>query len=125
MLFVSSDSGFKNNADSLTKEFKQVTEKTLEIKDNSYYKSIMEAVPAEKEQAKQEKLPDVVLLREQIRNTIESLCGIETEDSWGNPDWKKHLITSEKVDADYMQVIFNGLRNDISKHIFDESVPRT
>jgi len=32
----------------------------LEIKDNSYYKSIMEAVPAEKEQVKQEKLPDFI-----------------------------------------------------------------
>ena len=123
VLFVSSDNGFKSYADALCKEFKEVTGKTIEIKDNSYYKSIMEAVPVEKEQAKQEKLPDVGLLREQIRNSIEALCGIETEDSWGNPDWERTFTTSEKVDADYMQVIFNGLRNDISNHIFDESVP--
>lgn len=123
VIFVSSDNGFKNNANVLCKEFKEVTGKTLEIKDNSYYKSIMEVVPAEKEQVKQEKLPDVGLLREQIRNTIEALCGTETENYWGNPDWERTFTTSEKVDADYMQVVFNGLRKYISNHIFDESVP--
>ncbi len=123
VLFVSSDNGFKGNADVLCKEFKEITGKTLEIKDNSYYKSIMEVVPAEKEQVKQEKLPDIGLLREQIRNTIAALCGIETEDSWGNPYWERTFTTSKEVDADYMQVIFDGLRKDISNHIFDESVP--
>ena len=123
VIFVSSDNGFKSNADDLCKEFKEITGKTLEIKDNSYYKSIMEAVPFEKEQAKQVKFPDVGLLREQIRNTIEALCGIETVNSWGNPNWERTFTTSEKVDGDYMQVVFNGLRKDISNHIFDESVP--
>lgn len=123
VLFVTSDNGFKGNADELCKEFKEVTGKTIEIKDNSYYKSITEVVPIEKEQAKQEKLPDVVLLREQIRSTIEALCSIETEDSWGNPYWERTFTTSERVDAYYMEVIFNDLRNEILNHIFDESVP--
>ncbi len=82
-----------------------------------------EIIPTEKEQVKQEKLPDFGLLREQIRNTIEALCGIEAEDSWGNPYWERTFTTSEKVDTDYMQVIFNGLKKDILNHIFDESVP--
>lgn len=120
VILVSSDNGFKDNADTLCKEFKEVTGKTLEIKDNSYYKFIIEPVLVEKDQAKQEKLPDVGLLRERIRNTIEALCFIEAEDSWGEPYWERTFTTSEKVDADYMQVIFNGLRNDISSHIFDE-----
>jgi hypothetical protein len=60
VIFVSNDNGFKVNTNMLCKEFKEVTGKMLEIKDNSYYKSIMEAVPAEKEQVKQEKLPDFI-----------------------------------------------------------------
>lgn len=83
----------------------------------------MEAIPAEKGQIKQERLPDIGLIRERIRNTIEALCGIETEDAWGEPYWERTFITNKKVDADYMQVIFNGLRNNISNHIFDERVP--
>jgi len=123
VLFVSSDNGFKGSLDALCKEFKEVTGKTIEIKDNSYYKSIMEIIPTVKEQVKQEKLPDFGLLREQIRNTMEALCSIATEDSWGNPYWERTFTISEKVDTDYMQGIFNGLRKDILNHIFDESVP--
>lgn len=123
VLFVSSDNGFKGNADALCKEFKEVTGKLIEIKDNSYYKSIMEDIPAEKEQAKPEKLPDVGVLREQVKNTIESLCSVEYENVWGNPDWERTFITTEKVDAFYMQVVFDNLRSHISEHIFDENVP--
>lgn len=122
VLFVSSDNGFKSNADMLCKEFKEVTGKMLEIRDNSYYKSITGAALPEKEQAKREELPDTPP-RERIRNTIEALCGIETEDSWGNPDWERTFITSEKVDADYMKIVFDSLKNNILNHIFDESVP--
>ena len=123
VLFVSSDNGFKNNADFLCKEFKEVTGKILEIKDNSYYKSIMEPVPTETERVALEQIPDITLLREQIRDTIEALCIMETEDSWGNPDWERTFTSSEKVDSDYMQVIFNGLKNTILNHVFDQSVP--
>lgn len=123
VIFVSSDNGFKRNSDMLCKEFKEVTGKNLEIKDNSYYKSIIEVVPHEMEQVKHEKLPDIRLTREQIRNTIEALCGVEIEDTWGNSYWERTFTTNEEVDADYMQEIFNGLRNNISNHIFDESVP--
>ena len=123
VFFVSGDKGFRDNAEILCKEFKEFTGKTLEIKDNSYYNSIMETVPAEKAPVKQEKLPDVGLLREQIRNTIESLCYVETEDYMGFTHSERTFTTTEKIDADYMKVILSGLKGDISRHIFDENVP--
>ncbi len=123
VLFVTGDNGFKGNADALCIEFKEATGKTLEIKDNSYFKNVIDAVSVEKEQPKQEKIPDIGLLRERIRTTIEELCVNQDVDMWGNPYWEKTFTISEKVDADYIKMIFNGLKSDISNHIFDESIP--
>lgn len=123
VIFVSNDNGFKDNADMLCEEFEATTGKKIEIKDNSYYKSIIEDFHIEKEQVKQERLPDFERLREEIRNTIEALCGTETVDIWDNPSWERTFVIRKEVDADYMQVIFNNLRNNITNHIFDETVP--
>lgn len=123
VVFVSNDNGFKENSERLCTEFRDTTSKIIEIKDNSYYKTILDSDAVKKENVKPNSLPDVSQLRKRIRSVLESLCWCEVEDSWGQPEFIRTFTLTEKVDADYMEVIMNGLKRDISTHLFDESVP--
>ncbi len=123
VVFVSNDNGFKENSERLCTEFRDTTSKIIEIKDNSYYKTILDSDAVKKENVKPNSLPDVSQLRKRIRSVLESLCWCEVEDSWGQPEFIRTFTLTEKVDADYMEAIMNGLKRDISTHLFDESVP--
>jgi len=123
VVFVTNDNGFRKNADALCSEFVSATEKKIEIKDNSYYKSLIEIPQAVSSVPVQDIIPDMSQLRDQIRDVIQSLCRVDSIDSWGNPDWDRTFTLNQKVDSDYMKVIFEGLKRDISNHIFEESVP--
>lgn len=125
IVFVSNDNGFKENSDFLCKEFEDITGKKIEIKDNSYYKSILDSDIAKKDLEKEDPLPDVSQVRERIRNVLVDLCGSEIEGAWGEYEWARSFTLSQKVDEDYMEVVLNGLKNDITKHIFDEYVLAT
>jgi hypothetical protein len=125
VIFVTNDKNFRNQAADLCAEFKEITGKVIEIKDNSFYKDILK--PAIMEEVKEShitpaKLPDFGMLREQINTVVSALCGIETVDNWGNPYWERTFTSNEKFDADYMRVIFGGLQRDIETHIFEQSV---
>jgi len=123
VVFVSNDNGFKENFEVLCDEFRNATGKNIEIKDNAYYKSILDSDVVKKEKTKPNPLPDVSQLRKRIRSVLENLCWCEVEDSWGQPEYIRTFTLTEKVDADYMEVIMNGLKNDISTYLFDEAVP--
>lgn len=125
IIFVSNDNGFRENVDFLCAEFEENTGKKIEIKDNSYYKSILDSDVVKKDSEKTEFIPDVSQIREKIRNVITNLCGCEVEDNWGEYEWVRSFTLSQKVDEDYMEVVLNGLKNDITKHIFDEYVSAT
>ena len=43
VVFVSNDNGFKENSERLCTEFRDTTSKIIEIKDNSYYKTILDS----------------------------------------------------------------------------------
>lgn len=123
VVFVSSDNGFKENASRLCQEFARVTGKSIEIKDNSYYKELLEPKHVPAETVKQEKVPNIEQLRERILNVIDALRGVEVEDYWGNTEWTRTFATSKLLDADYVAVMFSGLKRDVDEHIFDRSVP--
>ncbi len=106
----------------LCKEFERVTGKSLEIKDNSYYRNLLETDPIEEIQAVQEKLPDFNLIREQVQSTIGALCKVEAPNDWGFLALEKTFAIRKKVDADYMEVIFNCLKEKITNHIFDAGI---
>ena len=58
IVFVSNDNGFKENATALCKEFKEATGKAIEIKDNSYYKGLLDKDEESEEKHVSESLPD-------------------------------------------------------------------
>lgn len=122
VVFVSSDNGFKNNADTLCKEFRSVTGKELEIKDNSYYKELLETELPQEMSRKVEKIPDASQLRPRIYATIGALCGVEEEGYWGLKEWVRTFTISEKADEKYVATIFKSLKDNIAQHIFDQDV---
>lgn len=124
VVFVTNDNGFRKNTDELCKEFKESTGKNIIIKDNNYYKSLSdakepEAVPLKKEVP----LPDVNQIRERINEVIYSLCGVDTEDYWGNPGWDRTFTLNQKVDASYMEHVFDHLKQDIRDNLFESAIP--
>lgn len=124
IIFVTSDNGFKNNIDALTKEFCEITGKTIEIQDNSYYKQLLEVEqPHQEATSVSEILPDVTQIRERIQTSLDSICAVEVEGAWGEPEWWPTFTLWKAVDGDYMQAVFDALRHNISEHLFDKSVP--
>ncbi len=124
VMFVTSDNGFRKNTDELCKEFKEYTGKNLTIKDNSYYKSLLEAQKPETVLIKKDaSLTDVNHLREKIFNIVHSLRGVESQDYWGNPDWNRTFTLSEKVDPSYMEYVFTHLKQDIRDNLFESAIP--
>ncbi len=124
VIFVTNDNGFRKSADELCKEFKEHTGKNITIKDNSYYKSLFEAkefetIPIKKD----DPLPDVNQLREKVSNVVYSLCGVESHDYWGNPDWDRTFTLSEKIDAPYMEYVFTHLKQNIRDNLFESAIP--
>jgi len=124
VVFVTNDNGFRKNADALCKEFKEYTGKNIVIKDNSYYKSQLETKEYETIPPKKDSfLPDVNQLREKINDVIYSLCRVDSEDYWGNPDWDRTFTLSQRVDSGYMEYVFTHLKQDIRDHIFETAIP--
>lgn len=120
IIFVTNDNGFRKNSDALCYEFKEVTKKEIIFKDNNYYKSLFETNTISLEQ--NVPIPDVKHLREKIHSVILSLCGIETEDYWGAPDWDTTFSLNKRVDGAYMEVVLDGLKKYIIGHIFETEV---
>jgi hypothetical protein len=124
IVFVTNDNGFRKNADALCKEFIDYTGKNIAIKDNSYYKSQFvikqsEIIPAKRDSP----IPDVNQLREKIHDVIYSLCGVNSEDGWGNQYWEKTFTLSQRVDGTYIEYIFTHLKQDIRDHLFETTMP--
>jgi hypothetical protein len=126
IIFVTDDKGFKNNADTLYKEFNKITDKSIEIRDNSFYNDYIEQQQeAEKHtQIPIVPLPDVSVLREKVQATVSALCfGEYEEDIWGNFVWAQTFSLSEKVCADDIRAVFNDLHEVIERNLFEAALP--
>jgi hypothetical protein len=122
VIFVTGDNAFKRNIDSLCEEFHNITNKKIEIKDNSYHKSLLEDDETPNNDLDQSVVPNVSQLREEIDDALSSLCGIYIANDWGLPEWSKTFILSEQVDKEYMKVVFERLKGNITNHLFDKAV---
>lgn len=123
IVFVSSDNGFKENTSTLCKEFAKVTGKTILIKDNSYYKELLEKDTVTSTKDISEQLPDFSKIREDIDNVIDSLRWNVTEDYFGNESWESTFVLQKAVDSSYMRVVFTGLKRVVKEHIFELKIP--
>ena len=123
VLFLTNDNGFRKYADSLGEEFLKATGKKITIKENSYYKSYKDTEKPENETPETSPpLPDVKLIREEISQTVNSLCGDEIEDDFGRPEWVVTFTLKQKVDAPYMEAIFDHFEEFIKAHLFDPTI---
>lgn len=125
ILFITNDKGFINNKDFLCKEFHEVTGKTIEIKENSYYKKLITKEIIDIPEKNIEKLPDVQFLRTQIYNTIDAVCYTTDEDSLGNEFQVRNFYITERLDTNYVKQIFENLQERIAKNLFNQALPAT
>lgn len=124
VVFITNDKGFRNNADALCKEFKEYTGKTIELKDSSYYYSRLEVKASDIVASEEDgPLPDVNQIREKIHEVIESLCGVYSQDYWGEPEWNRTFTLSQRVDGDYVEYVFTHLKQDIKDNLFETAIP--
>ncbi|MBR3932840.1 MAG: DUF4935 domain-containing protein [Clostridia bacterium] len=123
VVFVTDDnSAFRNHTEFLSNEFREITGKNIDFKTNAFYKELMSLGNVVKENKEKEILPDVSQFREKIRDVLLDLCGGYEENYFGEPYWEKTFTSNQRVDGAYMKVIFEGLCEDIKKHIFDTYV---
>lgn len=122
VVFISDDKGFKNNVKELSDEFFAVTGKKIEIKDNAYYRQLIEVKPEVKELPILELPQDIDQLREEIRSVIGNLCSTVVENYYGD-SWEEFTFTiSEKFDALYIEAVFKDLKSIVLTHLLDQSV---
>lgn len=121
VLFITEDQAFIKNAETLCIEFKEKTGKTIEIKQNSYYKSlIMESKETPKPNPP--KIPNIEELRDKIREILYDICIIEDEDYYGNFSRGKAFILTQKIDETHIESIFNALPQKIETYIFEKYI---
>ena len=122
IIFVTSDGGFSKNVDRLCKGFHQATGKTIEIKDSTYYGELLKDKAQQPPPPTPEQHPDFSHLRKEIFDVLDALCGVETEDYWGDPYYEYYFFLNQMVDAAYMKAVFDNLREVIKNHILDRNI---
>ncbi len=122
IVFLTDDkSAFRNHTDYLTKEFKDVTGKSIEFKPNSFYGELIKS-EKDLEENKKTPLPDTAQFRDKLNDVVRNLCTVEVVDGWGRYDMEKTFTLNQQVDGNYMKVIFNGLHNDIESNMFKQYI---
>lgn len=121
VLFITNDTCFTKNSDYLEKEFKEATNKTIEIKSSSYYDDLCRP-DIKKEKVFEPTIPNLDTLRNSIYDTIDSLRGIEYYDQFGNYDWEESFYTSKMMDKEYICGVFSGLTQKLNEHIFEKEI---
>lgn len=131
VVFVTDDkSAFGNYKEFLSDEFGKVTGKSIEIRPNSYYKELLKQsnIPEPQEEVVDsgditDDLPNLEAFRTEVEDAIEALRGIEYENYFGDMQWSRTFTNSIPFDKSYTKTFFEGLRSEITSHIFEKSVP--
>ncbi len=125
IVFVTDDNAFKkDNAQYLINEFNEATGKTIEIKPNSFYKDLTLPQSEKKDKSHLEPIPNLDVLRNQINETIQALCEVRSENSFGDECFELTFKTAEPFD-DSIVSIFDRLKSCINSHVFDLSIRAT
>ena len=126
VIFITNDNGFRNNVDMLQAEFVTVTGKTIEIKDNNYYKILLgdegPTVVKEAEGLRKLTAVDKQVIRNRIEDTVNAVCNTMIYDYWENEKWEMTFTTNERFDVDYIKIIFSSLKEELNDHIFENQI---
>lgn len=123
VIFVTSDDGFRKNADYLCEEFAIATGKTIEIKDNSYYGKLLAPNESTPKILPQYNIESISKLRNKIKQTIDDLCYVEDSDYYGNTIWDKTFIVEKLIKEEQVEMFLSGLSGFIISRIFDDEIP--
>ena len=127
VIFITGDKGFRNNIDALCREFNEYTGKTIEIQGNNFYDNYIKGSEKCGEKAKENitplvKFSDFAVAREQIRDTIKSLCLVEHENNWGETWHEKAFTLSTEITIDDVKILFEGLREVMAANLFETTL---
>ena len=123
IVFVTNDDGFRKNSDYLCEEFAIDTEKTIEIKDNSYYSKLLTPIESTPKKITQYNIENISKLRNKIKQTIDLLCYVEDCDYYGNTIWNKTFTVEKMIQEEQVEIFFCGLSGFILSRIFDDEIP--
>ena len=122
VLFITDDAGFIKNAGALCSEFNAVTNKSITIHPNTYYRELLKPELVENPKPRIQ-IPSVEQLRERVQTAIFNICFIETTGYWGDEEIEKTFTTSKLVDSDYVQTVFENLGTVLLSHLLETDLP--
>lgn len=130
VIFLTNDNGFRKHSEYLINEFKEYTGKSLEIKDNSYYAMIKQGKSnpdnSNFEEPKKEDfstfLPKIDEFRDRIERVMSHICETGGYDQWGLPHFDFTFRIYEKVDAEYIEELFQRLDQILVDNIFSKNL---
>lgn len=126
IIFVSNDKGFLNYSNELQEEFLSITGKNIEIKDNSYYKTLLGDLSEVKKEDEPKRIElsdsEKNSLREQISETIFNICHARKYDEYEGEYWTIAFRNHEWYNASMAKSDFEIMKNKISEHILESHV---
>ena len=121
IVFLTDDKGFINKTDDLTKEFEEYTGKKIQIKKNSMFGTLLENKKSTESTPKKE-IPNIEKIREQLRDTLDSICWTTEYNYFGDEEYYRGFLTSIQFDEVYIKSIMDNLENVIQDHIFSDKI---
>ena len=126
VVFLTDDkSAFTNHTDFLTKEFAEVTRKSIEFHQNAFYNKLLKSSEEIESETTLTPLPSLETLRVEIEIFIKALCEMEYTYFNGRQSLKRTFITSQMFDKEYVKSVFDNLQNVILKHLFEQKISAT
>ena len=122
VVFLTNDSCFNNNSDYFESEFKEATDKTIEIKSSSYYDELCKPLE-KKEKVVEPVIPNLDTLRDKIEDTIDSLRGVGYCNDYGDSCWEETFTVNKLMDKEYICGIFSSLNRKLKEHMFEKDIP--
>ena len=121
VVFLTDDKGFTNKTDDLTKEFEDYTDKKIHIKKNSMFSSLLENKKLTELVPKNE-IPNIEIIREQLKDTLDSICWTTAYNDFGDEEYYRNFLTSIRFDEIYIKSVMENLETVIQDHIFSDQI---
>lgn len=121
VIFLTDDKGFVKKADVLINEFEEYTRKTIQIKENATFDTLLKNnVP--KEPVPKKEIPNIESIRKQLRDILDSICWTIEYNYYDEEEYYKSFSTSILFDEMYIKSVMENLETVIQDHLFNEKI---
>jgi len=121
IVFLTNDKCFTEKSDALNKEFEEYAKKKIKIMENSMFGTLLENRKSTESTPKKE-IPNIEKIREQLRDTLDSICWTTEYNYFGDEEYYRGFLTSIQFDEIYIKSIMDNLENVIQDHIFSDKI---